>query len=156
MLPKPRGRPVSRDAITNTRDECATRNLSFRRRAVLCCTVPGDLSFPKSRRLTRTAEFDQVRKQGTTSRGALITLAIASAPKDPARLGIITSRKVGNAVVRNRARRRIREIFRKHQHEIKSGIWIVIIVSARAERATYAQLEDEWLRLAGHASILTP
>ena len=112
-----------------------------------------DLPFPKSRRLTRTAEFDHVRKKGTATRGGLITLAVAEAPgsKEQPRLGIITSRKVGGAVARNRARRRVREIFRKHQHQLKSGIWIVIIISARAGRATYAQLEDEWLRLARRA-----
>ena len=116
------------------------------------------LSFPKSRRLTRTSEFDRVRKEGTASRGSVITLAIAAAPNsaDPSRLGIIASRKVGHAVVRNRARRRIREIFRKHQHEIKRGLWIVIIVSARASRTPYAQLEDEYLRLAQRAFILAP
>jgi ribonuclease P protein component len=59
-------------------------------------------------------------------------------------------------VARNRARRRIREIFRKHQPEIKDGIWLVTILSARAARATYEQLEDDWLRLARRASILTP
>jgi len=120
--------------------------------------VPTTLSFPKSRRLNRTGEFNRVRKEGTTTRGALITLAISPAPEaeDKSRLGIIASRKVGRAVVRNRARRRIREIFRKHQGEVRMGISIVIIISARAARASYGQLEDEWLRLARRASILTP
>ena len=99
-----------------------------------------------------------MRKVGTTSRGALITLAVTSVPvsEEKPRIGIIASRKVGGAVIRNRVRRRIREIFRKHQHQIRSGVWMVIIVSARAARATYAQLEDEYLRLARRASILTP
>jgi ribonuclease P protein component len=99
-----------------------------------------------------------VRERGDATRGNLITLAVAPGPdlKSPARIGIIASRKVGAAVARNRARRRIREIFRKHQPEIKDGIWLVTILSARATRATYEQLEDDWLRLARRASILTP
>lgn len=99
-----------------------------------------------------------MRNQGTTTRGTLITIVIAAAPAsdEKPRLGIIASRKVGGAVVRNRTRRRIREIFRKRQHEIRIGTWIVIILSGRAARATYSQLEDEWLRLARRASILTP
>ena len=120
--------------------------------------MPPRLSFPKSRRLTRTAEFGQVRQSGRKYRGELITLALASADNsnEPMRLGIIASRKVGNAVMRNRARRRIREIVRRHQHGVARGVWVVIIISAKAARATYAGLEDEYLRLARRASILTP
>ena len=120
--------------------------------------MPSRLSFPKPRRLTRTAEFAQVRRNGKTWRGDTITLAIASAADsdEPMRLGIIASRKVGNAVARNRARRRIREIVRKHQHGIRTGVWLVIIISAKAARAPYAELEDEYLRLASRASILAP
>jgi ribonuclease P protein component len=62
----------------------------------------------------------------------------------------------GGAVVRNRTRRRLREIFRKHQHEICGGVWVVTIASARAARETSHALEDEWLRLARRASILAP
>jgi ribonuclease P protein component len=120
--------------------------------------VPDKLSFPKSRRLTRTVEFDRIRREGTAWRGALFTIAVAQGAnsEEKVRVGIIASRKVGAAVVRNRVRRRIREIFRKNQHALKTGIWLVIILSARASRATYSQLEDEWLRLARRASILTP
>ena len=116
------------------------------------------LSFPKSRRLTRTAEFARVREDGRKYRGDMITVAATSADDSdqPMRLGIVASRKVGNAVVRNRARRRIREIVRKHQRQTRGGVWVVIIISAKAGRATYAQLEDEYLRLAGRASILAP
>ena len=73
-----------------------------------------------------------------------------------ARAGFITSRRVGNAVRRNRTRRRLREIVRKHQHEIAADVWLVTIASARAARASFAALEDEWLRLTRRASILAP
>ena len=55
---------------------------------------------------------------------------------------------------RNRVRRRLREIVRKHQHEILKGKWIVTIARASAAKASYEQLEGEWLRLAKRASIL--
>jgi ribonuclease P protein component len=111
------------------------------------------LSLPKARRLTRTREFAHVRKDGNISRGRLFSLAVASAPEpsEKMRVGIIASRKVGGAVIRNRARRRIREIIRRHQNEIRNGVWLVVIVSNHAARASYAELEHEWLRLAGPA-----
>jgi len=72
----------------------------------------------------------------------------------PFRVGFVTSRRLGGAVVRNRVRRRLREIVRRHQHEVRENFWIVVIAKNEAVRATYHALEDEWLRLARRASIL--
>jgi ribonuclease P protein component len=116
------------------------------------------LRFPKSRRLTLDSEFQRVRTEGASIRGGTLTLGVLkdAEAKAPVRAGFITSRRVGGAVVRNRTRRRLREIFRKHQHEICGGVFVVTIASAQAARETYHALEDEWLRLARRASILAP
>jgi ribonuclease P protein component len=113
------------------------------------------LRFPKSRRLTRDLEFRRVRMEGKSIRGDMLTIGFlkSAQPNATARAGFVTSKRVGNAVIRNRTRRRLREIFRKHQDEIHDGIWIVTIASARAARETFRALEDEWLRLARRASI---
>ena len=115
------------------------------------------LSFPKSRRLTRGAEFEQVKKNGHVERGALLLLSVYPvSDAAPFRAAFITSRAVGRAVVRNQVRRRMREIVRKHQHEIADGNWIVTIARTGAAAASYQQLEAEWLRLGKRASILAP
>jgi ribonuclease P protein component len=72
----------------------------------------------------------------------------------PWRAGFITSRQLGGAVVRNRVRRRLREIVRRHQHEVRKSFWFVIVARKAAATASYGALEDEWLRLARRASIL--
>lgn len=72
----------------------------------------------------------------------------------PWRAGFVTSGRLGGAVVRNRVRRRLREIVRRHQRELREGFWFVIIARQTAAGATYAALEDEWLHLARRASIL--
>jgi ribonuclease P protein component len=72
----------------------------------------------------------------------------------PSRAGFVTSRRIGGAVVRNRVRRRLREIVRRHQHELREGFWFVLIAKNGAVSASYRSLEDEWLRLAKRASIL--
>ena len=119
--------------------------------------MPRDLRFPKSRKLRRAVEFERVRKEGRVTRGEFLSLGVAlRATSEKMRAGFITSRKVGVAVVRNRVRRRLREIVRRYQHEIVDGAWIVTIASPRAARASYAALTDEWLRLAKRASILAP
>ena len=112
-------------------------------------------AFPKSRRLTRSVEFERVKKNGRAERGRFLVLSVLPADHTVAfRAGFITSRALGSAVVRNRARRRLREIVRKHQREVMTGVWIVTIARANAAGASYSDLEAEWLRLAKRASIL--
>ena len=72
----------------------------------------------------------------------------------PWRAGFVTSGRLGGAVVRNRVRRRLREIVRRNQRELRHGVWFVTIARHEAVSASYAALEDEWLRLARRASIL--
>ena len=114
------------------------------------------LRLPRSRRLIRPADFQRVRAEGSVARGTLLSLGVL--PNSPGNLcaGFVTSQRVGNAVVRNRVRRRLREIFRRHQHEIIPSTWVVTIARPAAARATYAALEHEWLRLAKRTSILAP
>jgi ribonuclease P protein component len=117
---------------------------------------PKRFAFPKSRRLRQSAEFESVKKNGRVQRGSFLLLSIlpTDSADDPFRAGFVTSRALGSAIVRNRVRRRLREIVRKHQREIADGAWIVTIARAAAARASYEQLEAEWLRLAKRASIL--
>ena len=114
-----------------------------------------NLSLPKRRRLMRPSEFRSVKDGGRIQRGRLILLSSLSGQGE-FRAGFVTSRRIGGAVVRNRVRRRLREIVRKYQHEIVDGTWVVTIALPPASRATSAALEDEWLRLARRASILAP
>jgi ribonuclease P protein component len=113
------------------------------------------LRFPKSRRLTRPSEFDQVRKEGRSERGTLLVLGVLPAQdRHRLRAGFVTSKRIGGAVVRNRVRRRLRAIVREHQRDLRGDLWIVTIARPKSAQATYGQLEDEWLRLAKRASIL--
>ena len=113
------------------------------------------LAFPKSRRLTNPSEFERVKKAGRVQRGRFILLSVfKTTDGSPFRAGFITSRAVGPAVVRNRVRRRLREIVRKHQRQVVEGNWIVTIARMGAATASYQELEGEWLRLAKRAFIL--
>ena len=112
-------------------------------------------SFPKTRRLTHRSEYERVKQNGITQRDKLLIVnAMPMDDSDPWRAGFVTSRRLGGAVVRNRVRRRLREIVRRHQHELRQGVWLVIIARHEAATARYSALEDEWLRLARRASIL--
>jgi len=116
---------------------------------------PGTFCFPKARGLTRASEYERVKREGLVRHGKLLTLSAAVVDNSgPCRVGMITSRRVGGAVVRNRVRRRLREIVRRHQYDLRQDVWIVLIAKREAASASYGWLEDEWLRLSKRASIL--
>jgi ribonuclease P protein component len=115
----------------------------------------GSFSFSKARRLTRASEYERVKRNGRVRRGKLLILSAALAENSGlCRVGFITSRRVGSAAVRNRVRRRLREIVRRHQHDLRQDFWIVLVARSDAANASYRALEDEWLLLARRASIL--
>ncbi len=117
----------------------------------------GSFRFDRVRRLTRASEFLRVKKEGKVQRSALLLLGVFDSGGDSAfRAGFVTSRRVGAAVVRNRVRRRLREIVRTNQNTIRRGVWIVLIARPAAARASSRALRDEWLRLAKRALILAP
>ena len=113
--------------------------------------------FPAARRLKMSRDFARVRTEGRTVRGSLLTVGVLPVIEETAfRVGLVTSKRVGGALVRNRVRRQLREIVRRHQHALGSGLWLVVIARPAAASASFAALEDEWLRLLRRASILRP
>ena len=72
------------------------------------------------------------------------------------RLGLTTGTKVGKAVVRNRVRRRLREIYRLHEGEFRQGWDLVVVARSRAAEATYRELEAQLIRGAGKLGLLVP
>ena len=115
----------------------------------------GRFRFPAVRRLKLSREFDLVRKEGHAVRGGLLMLSVLPVDGEKQfRVGLITSRRVGGAVARNRVRRRLREIVRRNQQALKGGIWLVVIARRSAAQTDSAALEAEWLRLARRARIL--
>lgn len=139
-----------------------------------------DVQRRKVSRLKRSDEFRRVREAGVSFAGKWLVfgvwkaaslvpenssvsqgvpvagaaLASAPAPLEAPRFGVVTSRKVGGAVVRNKVRRRIRHIQRAHLSEISGGVWCVTVARFRAGEATFAELNAEWCKLARKAGVL--
>ncbi len=116
---------------------------------------PARFRFPAARRLKLSREFKQVREEGRTVRGGLLMFGVLAVESEGKfRVGLVTSRRLGGATVRNRVRRRLREIVRRNQHALRGGTWLVVIARPAAAEADSAALEAEWLRLARRAEIL--
>ena len=70
------------------------------------------------------------------------------------RVGITTGKKLGKAHIRNRIRRRVREVYRLNEAAFTCGWDIVVVVRSKAINASFAQLTDSYLSLARKAGIL--
>lgn len=97
-------------------------------------------------RLTDSPEFERVYKQGAAYRGKLISVHAFPSDAGESRLGLSVSKKVGNAVVRNGVKRRLREIFRSHLPGLRGERDFVISARPSAAGATYQDLEREFER----------
>ena len=101
--------------------------------------------FGTGRRLRRRAEFEKVFDSGQRIRGRFLTLLVATSQGSTTRLGVVASRKLGDAVRRNRAKRLIREIFRRSpQPDSLTGVDIVVIPRVELFGAAYASLEEDY------------
>lgn len=103
--------------------------------------------------------LSQTEDQGESNIGTMdcngeTNLPSAPHPQTPSptRYGFITTKKVGNAVTRNRLRRQLREIARLNP--LLPGHWVVTILRWRAAQASFEELRQDWLRAAKRARLL--
>jgi ribonuclease P protein component len=101
--------------------------------------------FSSERRIRRRSEFQRVFEKGQRVHGRFMTVLAASRQAGTARLGIVASKKLGDAVHRNRAKRLIRELFRRTVSTAdRPGFDIVVIARRELFDATYAALENDF------------
>src|SRR5512138_868161 len=93
-------------------------------------TLPasGSLGLPRERRLKQGRDFARVKTQGKrVVKGCLIANWLALPAGASSRVGVITSRRTGSAVIRSRARRLLRESFRLHQKDLIQPVDLVLV-----------------------------
>jgi len=109
--------------------------------------------FARTDRLLRPREFQHVTRRGR--RAASVAFVILVCPgSDPghSRLGLTVSRKVGNAVVRNRVKRRIREWFRREGRPLAQGLDVVVIARRPAAALAFERASEQLTGLLSQAA----
>src|SRR5262252_3197394 len=98
--------------------------------------------FRRGEHIRRRADFQEVYDRGTRIHGRYSTLFLLRRPSGLGRLGIAATRKLGGAVERNRAKRLIREVFRRNK--IAEGLDIVIVPKRELLDASLTVLEADY------------
>lgn len=84
-------------------------------------------TFTKAERLLRKKEFDKVFDEGKVFKNKFLVLYVAPGAQKCSRMGLVVSKKIGNAVRRNRVKRLLREVFRLNKNRLTVPVDIVII-----------------------------
>ena len=117
--------------------------------------TPQRLRFGRAARIKQGRDFARVRQQGER---VVLGCLIANWQRLPAdsssRLGVVTSGKLGGAVVRSRARRLLRESYRLHQHDLAGPVDLVLVARASIVGKGLAEVERDFLTTLRKARLL--
>ena len=106
-------------------------------------------SFPKEARLTRRSEFLLLSRRGKKFHTRHFIIIRKDNDDRRKRLGVTVSSKVGNAVVRNRVKRRLRDIFRRKRELFRSDQDVVVIARRGAGELSHGALTAELDKMPG-------
>jgi ribonuclease P protein component len=101
--------------------------------------------FASAQHLRSAADFDEVRRSGRRTEAGPFTLRLRLRAEGPRRLGIIASRKAGPSVTRNRAKRTLRELFRRNQDALPPSCDVVVIVRPNFLEFPFEEIRTRYL-----------
>ncbi|MBC8590883.1 ribonuclease P protein component [Wansuia hejianensis] len=108
----------------------------------------------KQYRLRKNMEFKKVYDCGKNYWNRNLIMYVKTNNLDKTRVGYTITKKIGNSVVRNKIRRRMKEIYRLNFHNIKEGYDIVFIPKKNVVNMSYDQLENSFLHIMNMARVL--
>ena len=114
---------------------------------------PQDFTFPRSLRVRSRADYLKIQRSGQKMGGRYLIILSMDNELPASRFGITVSRKTGNAVTRNRVKRRIRELQRFNRDSVVTGKDIVVIATQKASEATFERMKMEYTDLIKRAGL---
>ena len=116
--------------------------------------LPKRLRLGRASRLAQSRDFARVRQAGERLAHGCLIANWNKLPEDaPPKLGVVTSKKIGGAVARSRARRLLRESFRLHQHEFAQPVELVLVARNSIARKDFAAVEKDFLAALKRAGL---
>ena len=105
--------------------------------------------------LKKNYEFRRLYQRGKSAAGGCMVIYCRANRLGRSRLGLTASVKIGNAVKRNRARRRLREIYRCNQDKLKPGYDIILVARVRTLNASWSELNAVFDKLCRQLDIMS-
>ena len=101
----------------------------------------------------QNGDFRRIYRRGRSAVAGGVVVYCLKNRQGMSRLGVTVSTKLGHAVVRNRVRRRLREIFRLNQGGLAQGYDMILVARTRAVGAEYRELERAFLNVCGKLGL---
>ena len=102
----------------------------------------------------QNGDFRRIYRRGRSAVAGGVVVYCLKNRQGMSRLGVTVSTKLGHAVVRNRVRRRFRELYRLHKGDMLPGYDIIMVARVRAAELPYAKLEKQYLRCLTQLGLL--
>jgi ribonuclease P protein component len=125
------GRPESHQEQT---DERQKKN---------CCLMRESL--PPQERIRKKKDFLIIYKKGSRYKSKYFNLIYLSNTLAYSRVGVVASKKIGNAVTRNKVKRWIRELFRRNKNLLEFPMDLLIVATSEMREASWAELKEDYL-----------
>lgn len=104
--------------------------------------------------LKQNYEFRRLYQRGASAAGGCMVLYCRRNKLGRNRLGLTASVKLGHAVVRNRCRRRLREVYRLNSPCLRKGWDIILVARSKTEKASWQEMNETFLRLCRKLDLL--
>lgn len=95
-------------------------------------------------RIKKKKDFLHLYKKGKRYRGKYFILVYLSSASDFSRMAVVVSKKIGNAVKRNKIKRWMRTLYRRNKHLLVNSIDIIFIAKREILEASWAKLQDDY------------
>lgn len=104
--------------------------------------------------MKKNHEFRRLYAKGKSVSTSTLVVYYRRVNRPYNQLGITVSTKVGHAVVRNKLRRRLREIYRLNEDKLERGLDMVVVARVKARYAAYSELERDYLYACGRLGLM--
>lgn len=105
-------------------------------------------------RIRQNRDYRRIYSAGRRFSNRAGLMYVVRTKREPVRIGFVTTKRIGNAVARNRARRLMKEVYRLHRHELSSHYEAILLAAAFLTTVTYSEAEKALLALWRKAGML--
>ncbi len=104
-------------------------------------------SYSPRERIRKKKDFSYLYRKGRATRGKYFNLICLPNSLSYSRMAVVASKKIGNAVQRNRARRRIRELFRRNKELLMLSLDMIIVTKRGVHEASWEDLQSQYFSM---------